>query len=219
MNKEKKIGYLMDEIGRINDMYVAEAAESAKATQGSSKLWFKYLGVAACLVLAVAIVLRVGVLIGDFSEKSDFPTEQGPMDPHSVGLDVYLAESDFPNVTVLGGMDHAGGASELLNFSDGNAYLVWQEEGSDTLSRSRPLAKREVESLKKEIVKGVSLNSADTEPPRCYVWLVLGDGKVLSPYLEQTPGNVGYGTLFDYDPECIPTPAFITLVSDILEGR
>ena len=43
--------------------------------------------------------------------------------------------------------------------------------------------------------------TAQSEQPTYQIWLSFGDGVVVSPYLKNTAGNAGHGTVFDYDPE------------------
>ncbi len=217
MNDQKKTAYLLDEIGRISDLYVAEAAQPKPKRQTATL--YKYLGMAACILVVCTLLLRIWVLVGGMpkGEDSQSPTVS---DGVRIPLDAYLAQNEhlFQNVTVLGGRDHAG-AGELLSYFDGNAYLVWQKENSDTLSQSRPLTAHELEALQKELGRGEEIDSTLAQQVSCRVWILLGDGRVISPYLEATSGNVGYGTIFDYNAECIPSTTFTSLVSDILEGN
>jgi hypothetical protein len=48
------------------------------------------------------------------------------------------------------------------------------------------------------------------------VWVSMGDGRVISPYLAISEGNVGYGCLFDYESEVEPTDVFVQTVMDLI---
>ena len=49
------------------------------------------------------------------------------------------------------------------------------------------------------------------------VWIALGDGRIISPCLKESNGNVAFGTLFDYDPEVEPSADFVTALYDTLK--
>ena len=50
------------------------------------------------------------------------------------------------------------------------------------------------------------------------VWINYGDGRVVTPYLKDTEGNVGYGTLFDYEPEIVPTKDMSKFVNSLVSS-
>ena len=207
--KEEKIAYLFDEIGSISDVLITEAAYYRPKKRRVPVL--KYVGMAACLLLCCVLLFRVGGLVGDFFSIFDKSTES-PEDTQTVdSLDALLTqhEGDLQYTTL-------GSVGELDLFG-GQAYLVWQEEGSDELCVSRPLQTYEVKNLKTRISSGQSVGADPQSSPTCRVWIVCGDGTVITPYLKLSDGNIGVGELFDYDPELNPSSSFISYVSDILE--
>ena len=80
---------------------------------------------------------------------------------------------------------------------------------------SRALTKDEVDQIYRSIGKGTKVG--DTSPsPDCHVWVLCGNGEVLSPYLLASAGNVGNAELFDYNAELIPSEQLISCIADIL---
>ena len=48
------------------------------------------------------------------------------------------------------------------------------------------------------------------------MWIVYEDGRVVSPYLKHTQGNVSYGSLFDYSAEVEPNAALVKALHEVL---
>ena len=69
--------------------------------------------------------------------------------------------------------------------------------------------------MTREIPKGTPVG----ESPQALsyrVWIVMGDGSVVTPHLKPSDGNVGSAELFDYNAELIPSQAFNSQISEIL---
>ena len=204
----KKIEYLFDEIGGISDVLINEAAVYHEAHKKRHFGTLKVLAVAACLVLCFALTAHtlVSLLDGWQVEKDD----QTNVFEEEVMLDRLL--TDYPDRITYTTLSSAG---ELDLFGDA-AYIVWQEEGSDLLCVSRELTRQELEVLREELGKGDRVGT-DSPALSCTVWVICGDGEVLSPYLEASAGNVGQGELFAYEAELIPSDALTSCISGILE--
>ena len=80
---------------------------------------------------------------------------------------------------------------------------------------SRTLTEDEVQRLTYYMQNGKRLDDS-TVLPQCRVWIVYGDGSVVSPYLQISNGNDGAGEMFDYNAEVIPNADFTFCLSDIL---
>lgn len=200
----KKTEYLFDEIGGVSDILITEAALYRTTKKSRHHTWIKVLSVAACLLLC--FTLTAHTLISLFEKSFTNDETSSTVLPNS--LDGLLCDGEEIRYTTLSSV----GELDLL----GNAaYVVWQEEGSELLCVSRELTALEVQNLKARINTGNAV-TASTPTPACRVWIVCGDGTVVSPYLKQSDGNVGVGALFDYEPELIPSSSFTSYVSDIL---
>ncbi|MBQ8432522.1 MAG: hypothetical protein IJX28_06525 [Clostridia bacterium] len=201
--KEEKVAYLFDEIGGISDVLVAEAMAYRPKRRSMMP---KYLAVAASLL--VCCILFVTLLLPAKNNAGQESNSSGDGAPY-VSLDAMLTNASAElRYTELS-------SREELNFFGKQAYLVWQEEGSDTLCVSRPLTYGELQRLTRAATEGTSVGEEEVSL-QYRVWILCGDGTVITPYLQQTAGTVGYGELFDYDPELYPSQSFTTLVSDLL---
>ncbi len=209
MMKRKKALYLLREIGNIDDRLVQEAL-LYRAGRASPRV----LLVAACIAMSLLLVLGTFAvsMMSRKGEDSDAPQGGAPMQDHTQrveALDEMLVSSrdSIAYTTVT--------SQSELEFFDGKAYVVWQYADSTGYCVSRALTAAEADALIRSAEGGsdVGINSPD---PQCRVWILLGDGTVISPYLKSSAGNVGIGTLFDYDPELIPSQSFTSRLSDIL---
>ena len=105
---------------------------------------------------------------------------------------------------------------EKIDLFDGSARIVWKYS-DETEYRARELSSDEanklISSLKSS--KGQRVDKTDTEDD-VSLWICYGDGRVISPYLELTEGNVGYGEIFDYTPEYEPSQEFSDIICGII---
>lgn len=217
--KQKKIEYLFSEIGMIEDNLVHEAMTYLPARRRRPALL-----VAASLVLMLTVALSAfaiasirnddananGDIVDDGNDMLPDKDSEGQWAPDTSSLDSLLVSSrDNASYTTLS-------VGEQPEYRDGKTYLVWQYEDSDELCVSRALTSFEISSLSGSIGKGAEVGE-QSPSLSCKVWILTGDGAVISPYLKQSSGNVGV-TVFDYDPEIIPNDAFVSCVSDILES-
>ena len=82
----------------------------------------------------------------------------------------------------------------------GSAQLIWTDGESDEYYRVS-LSEQELASLLYLMQERQVDLGEDSEIPSYKIWISIGDGMVISPYLKADPGNTGHGELFDYDPE------------------
>ncbi|MBQ7346660.1 MAG: hypothetical protein IJW55_01750 [Clostridia bacterium] len=203
--KQAKTAYLFREIGGIDDRLVQEAM-----LYRPRKILPQFFLIAACITLSLA--LSVGAFLismrGDKKDESnrndgDLAYTDGTVAPT---LDKILSEADAYTTVA---------SAEALDYFSGNAYVVWQHTDSDEVYVSRVLTDRELEKLTKEIGNGKAVGAQETELTS-RVWIVVGDGSVLSPYLKPSDGNIGSAELFDYNAELIPSDSFNSQISEIL---
>ena len=208
--KEEQLAYLANEIGLVDDRFLMEtiAYRSIKAPA-----WKIPTAIAASvLALAVSASVLFGTLrptTGSQTESSGTPPQiNEPLPP--VTLDSVLAEgTKAPFGTIQ--------SADAINYF-GGVYLVWQTSESDVLYRSRELTNAETARLISLIDTGT--RAGNSSPSNlCRVWILCGDGSVLTPYLPTTAGNVGASALFDYEAELIPSDALISCISDILKDQ
>ena len=201
MNELKKIKaeYLLCEIGEIDDALIAEA-QSYGNTRASRP---RFMLIAATLVLAFTLVLGSTVI-----SKLTSPESEGEDSvPVYYALDSLVSESDTQGYSFVS-------ASEDLPYFDENAHVVWQFAGEEKYYVSDALSVTELSSVTSNI--GVGESVGDESPSlECRVWILYGDGRVVTPYLKTSSGNVST-EVFDYEPEIIPSDKFVSCISDIL---
>ena len=180
---------LYEEIGYVDERFLQEAA-SYRARK-KSPAW-RALLIAAALLLSFTVLLgtvAAGVTIGvigaliDREEQPDQETLT-PMEQ----MEKTMAQSSLKPLS----------ADELAFF--GTPTLIWSEQGSDEYY-SVTLSKSQCEQLVYLMQSSRREYTAQSEQPTYQIWLSFGDGVVVSPYLKNTAGNAGHGTVFDYDPE------------------
>lgn len=198
--KRIKAEYLLLEIGEIDDALVHDAENYHPERSSRPRL----LLIAAAFVLVFALVIGTPLISRLVSPKAE---GEGDIDLQVYSLDALISESDTAKYSFVS-------TSADLPYFDGGAHVVWQTEGSDGYYVSDTLSKRELSELSASIGKGESVG--DTSPElECKVWILYGDGRVVTPYLKTSSGNVS-SEVFDYEAEIIPTDSFVSCISDIL---
>lgn len=218
--------YLFDEIGGIDDSYIA-AAMSARPVRARRPSRIAVLAAAAVLVMAMVVALPMrfvtdkddaaheGVHDADpnrgttTSLSTDPPAEDAEQKPDVI-------ESPFELDSLLSNTSDSfnmGGEPDLF---DGTPRLLWQT--ADGVLCGVKLSASELDHLNREQGKGKQVGDAAMEA-EVMVWISYGNGLVVSPYLEDSPGNVGYGELFDYSPEIIPSAAVTGRIRTIIERQ
>lgn len=195
---EQKAQFLLNELNFIDDRFLYESTVLFAAARKKRKKNITVALICACLALCMLVLptmmaAGLGVLI--FNNKEEPPHDSiGDAPPEKE----ILTEEEI---------DHT------LFFS-GSPMLIWQQAGSseycmvtldaDTFRRLSYLSTQGYE------------RDADDPAPQNKIWLCDGEGFVRSPYLENTPGNLYYATLFDYDPELVLSNALENDLKDLM---
>ncbi len=213
--------YLFDEIGGIDDSFIA-AAQSARPMRARKPLRVAALAAAAVLVMAMVVALPMNFITNgvdkDSNEFYGGPASTKPIDglgslPDDDGWeDKPSTEQSMLELDgILGGAPdsfYVGGVPELF---DGTPRLLWLQDGR---LYGVKLTASELKNLRQEQDRGDQIG--DAAEAEIMVWISYGNGLVVSPYLEDSPGNVGYGELFDYSPEIIPSSAVTGQIRTII---
>ena len=227
-NKRKAAEYLFDEIGEIDDSIIA-AAESFRP---SKKVFDVKRAVVFAAAAAVSVSLLVAVfLIGKLNDgSSPPPIDHGklPVQDNEATEDNELpppqdsSPESFTFATQLSAIrgDDKAKATEKqdIKFFDGYARLIWKFSDEDYYRVCK------INSYQLgQITKAIEQNSGTPVSPQYRedglegFWISLGDGKVITPYLLSSEGNVGYGTLFDYNIEVEPSQSLAQYICGIIE--
>lgn len=204
--KDKKAAYLLDEIGGIDDRYVAEAMAVRKKPKTGKVILILAACIAAISVMLLSIsgAFTLGSIVGGAIRDG---IVSGRPKPAETLEELLKRESGAADVI------KASDASEI-DFFDG-AYLIWQTGDN----KGYCLKKLSDNSLKLLVEKlgGRDVRTGDGTTSDTKVWISCGNGTVISPYLKVAAGNVGCGELFDYDPEIVPSESFNLCVSDLFD--
>ena len=188
MDKKEKATYLLYELNNIDDGLL----EQARLYPAQKKRGGRVRLVVACcaVLLAVMMILPLAgvaslttLLIGLDKGGVGKPPEE-----ESVQSEVLKDEQVFTH------------PPRELFFGD-EPVLVWKEEGSEEYHAIK-LTATEFNRIEGLAASSQKVQEGDERPMKS-VWICDGNGLVKSPYLENTPGNIYYATLFDYDPELV----------------
>lgn len=210
---------LFDEIGLVDDRFITEAATPYRR---EGRAWLRRLIVAATsvtLVVCVGVGVFVAAMLAGDNEKSD-------------GLD--MNEELFADDMANGSASAAATLSvRLYSLKDETAELaisraevelfdnvpkvVWKYADEEEY-RVRDITNAEAAELTRRLGadRGERVTDNGTAERLDGLWIATGDGIVISPYLEQTAGNVGFGELFEYEPEYEPSSEFSEYLCDVI---
>ena len=199
----KKAEYLLSEMSGIDERIVAEALTVRKKSGSNTR---------RAVILLVAAMLLVSVTVGSFLIGSFANSQNGDNAAPSISptLDSVLTSgTESSRVLTYGSaeeVDLFGGETRIV-WSEGEEYHAITLRGKSECSRLDGALKASYKAA--ETVE----DGADYD---CKVWISYGDGRVVSPYLKDSVGNVGYGELFDYEAEIMPTEAFTEFVGGLI---
>lgn len=196
---------LYEEIGGVSERYLQEASNyRAKRRSG----FWRVALIAAAIMLSLAVVLStlafsVGLILVDIlrTEQPD-PPEQEYHTVAAMESALLKSQGSLP-------VQNDG----ELGYFDGDYKLIWSESGSDQYYSVR-LSKNELRELLYLMQKPRADFTDHSEQPTLQIWICLGDGIVVSPYLKNTAGNTGHGEVFHYDPELEMTPELAAFIAD-----
>ena len=208
-DKLKKADLLLDAVGEIDDAYLTEALSYKRKRNSGSRL----LIIAATLAMSCTLIV-CAVIGARLVSKNDMePSAPNGENADDGGERADALESFMVNLSNKESFSHVESETELP-YTDGNAYIVWQYKGESGYYLSEALSYREIDYLKTQIGRGK--NVGESSPTlECKMWILLGDGRVVSPHLKVTAGNIS-NTVFDYEAEITPTDGLVDRIAAIL---
>ena len=211
MNNEKlkKADALLDAVGEIDDIYLAEALSYRKKRRVNSRVVVIAATLAMSLTLIVCASIGLRLVNGNDLNTNNPEMEDGADEGQMIDpLDsLMLSLSNKESFTRVE-------SESDLPYTGGKAYVVWQYEGENGYYLSGELSYWELDSLKSQIGRGKQVGG-DSPTLECKVWILLGDGRVVSPYLKGHSGNIS-NAIFDYEAEITPTESLVDRISAIL---
>lgn len=203
-DKRTAAEHIFCSVGLIGNMLIAEAQEPYRARRPAKKRRRAALLLAAMITLSLMLSVFMGSFIIAQIGNLSIP------DPVRDDLHELLLKAESTGAAELYDGDE-------ISLFDGEETLIWRSEGDEqyrVLGLGTALRGR---SIKQLISKhGGELTSSEAEKLGYEVWISLGDGTVVSPYLKSSDGNVGRGELFSYTPEVIPGTELENIIRDVI---
>ncbi len=211
---------LLDAIGDIDPRFIAEAEAVPDIKKKRFILPRKTVNALAGALAFVFVIF--GVSIALFNGGID--ADMAPEDDKSA-MDVLEHETAAKDesitlgeliVSVQNDTSISTVAAEDIEFFDDTIRIIWCYEGDEKYRVvSVPASKNSELLLGIERLKTAPKTTNTGEMPYA-IWICLEDGRVITPYLEWSDGNVGYAELFEYSPEIEPSSAFTELINEII---
>ncbi|MBP3396642.1 MAG: hypothetical protein J6L87_05680 [Clostridia bacterium] len=221
-SRNKKTEYLLSEIGEIDDKFLLEAENYRPQRR---LLLYRPLIAAACVCCFVAIVLtaviRGGVLGKNASVENDkvnSSLKEDTNEQYSEAVTESTSEPMQRSIDLLcstySSNQKSYGSFGELERESGKTYILWRHVDGGRIFISRALTDTEVNYIAKHAGLGQSVGASSPEL-EFNVWILRGDGSIISPYLIGSGGNVG-SALFDYEAEIMPEEELISLIEQVL---
>ncbi len=205
-NKFDKACRLYLAMSELDDRTATEALRYRRSLAHGAKA---VVIMAACLTLIIGATLMSIVVASFVAERN---SNQSPDDAPPISSSTTLS-SVFNYYREKNDLTSSSNSNppELIN---GSPALIWKYQDSEEYY-IKTLDTYTLNSLVSEIKNGEQVKSDESELD-CLVWISSGNGEVYSPYLKPSVGNIGYGDLFEYDPEIYPSEDFVSAVQSIL---
>lgn len=221
-DKIKYAERIFDALGDVDDDMLDEALSFSPARTTGARTPLR-IGVmraltASAAMLAIVFALTVirplmrGFTVSEGSQSPDSlpPAGNADADADTAKYSLELLMLEQRSSDAWDSVDSA----MLLPYLDGKAHVAWQYSGESAIYLSDPLTKDELSALVAALGEGDEVG-ASSPALECKVWLLFGDGRVVSPYLKPSQGNLGCSA-FDYCAEIIPSGTLVSCISDIL---
>ena len=208
--KQQKVDHLLDEIGQIDDEFLTEAMGWHASRAVPRRNPIRALLVAATLSLVLVLALSATFSMFNRGAKFDEADRANGMAGEPPTLNSLLQ-----NCTESGNFTQT--SADDLNFFNGEVRLAVENVSTGELFVSRALTEYEQDRLERELKQEGELVPPDADTSGEFrVWVMFGDGSVLTPCLTPSAGNIGAAEFFDYDPEREPTQIFMNLLSGLI---
>ncbi len=230
-DKRKNSEILLDAVGNIGDRFIFEAEAYVPSKRVSPLRRFTIIAVSLTLILTLTVSVLVGTLTRQNAESAEDDSVDHVQTDAESGTpdnDLHKPPEALPvqslSSTLISMKEQTASLSSTLDrdtLFDGVARIIWKYEGEDdyrmcSMSRTDAASVASALRSKKNFTR---VDATDESDGIDGMWICMGDGMVYSPYLETSNGNVGYGTLFDYERELEPSTEFTELVESIISKK
>lgn len=228
-SKRKKAEYLLSEIGEIDDKFLLEAENYRPQKRLLRHRAFIAVACLCCFVVIVmSAILRNGIISNNSKGESiEIPNSEAnnsinkgdeASSEESLFSDVEQTKSGFDLLLALQSNGRYGYDSfESIKREQGKTYILWQGVEGGRIFMSRAFSKDEDEYINEKLGAGDSVGESSPSL-EFYVWILRGDGSIVSPYLKDNKGNIA-NALFEYEAEIMPQEDLIEFIAKILEDK
>ena len=225
MTEREKMNFsdkLFDEIGLIDDRFIYEANTPyiSRSRRGWS-IATKMIAIAAAI--ALTFCLSVGALLtgalfvlGGIGNDDSF-VDPPPSNNVTNDMESYTTLSSRLDSLSTSGT-YATVSGESLDLFDARPKIIWQKSGEKEYTVHQ-ITNADAAALTEKMRSNSGssvLGASQNYRSETLVWIALGDGRVITPHLAFTSGNVGYGELFEYEQEYEPSEEFSALLIDTI---
>lgn len=208
MKNDEKANALFDVFGTIDDDIVKEAEDLSTVRQERrTKRNRRFIAVLS----AAAVVVMVAVPVSYFF--LGLPANDAPL--YTSERNLYSVMDRVKDVALSPGVDGITVYEYRdIDFFDGRCKIIWQYENGGTYYSVDAQGGEKVVNAKLSFPLTKKYSDGENLPYR--VWISYGDGTVKSPYLIDSPGNTGFGFVFEYNPEIEPSGQFLNYFSALI---
>lgn len=220
-------------IGEIDDRLVSEALDYEPKRRVLPRPFLPIVSTVAAALIVAVLALRllpfIDLGVGDSPIDSGEPpvstgTPQLPNETEKDEIPLWSVAKDHrENLAFLSALDglteSATPLTEAPSLKDGEAKLILRDDRDGTYYEI--LLEDAFDHSSEQLLELLADDPALSVPHGCTpppfsVWITLGDGVAISPYLTYGSGNLFYGTLDDYVPEHLPSEDLAAFLTDLI---
>lgn len=211
---------LLDAIGDIDPRFIADAESVPEIKRRRFAPPRKWMSIAAGAVAFAFVIFGVSLTLLERGMDFDLAPEGDKAAMDVVGRDPAVADENITLGSLLSSVQSDSSirtvSEEDITFIGGRMKIIWCYVGDEKYRVVSVPSSRESELLSAiEDLKNAKKTNETGEMPYA-IWICFEDGRVITPYLENTAGNVGYAELFEYSPEIEPDSKFTTLINELI---
>ncbi len=220
MNKEQKILYMFDEIGKIDDKYVNEALSFEKKSARHIK-FTRILAVCACIAL---ISVMLFTMISNRTDNAPQAPNDQPADLKDTN-DYLMSSLEGINIELLSSFkvmeDNNSESLENENsiLYDSSVRLIWTY-GNGVYYSVTVSDAYDMQSLEDHLAHDkATAFERKSDYGDFRFWISYGNGITETPYLSDNSGRISVGTLSDYLPEVLPSDEFASFIHRLISKQ
>lgn len=212
--KDERTQKLLDAFNQIDDKLIADAQTPSRVLAfKKAKQRFMQSAVAVACVFAVVISGAIHNAV-----SNDVKTQDSTQDTYQ---NVQKPSADNPT-TLESALTSPHSSKKVKKVSKEQIDLfespsvIWRVNGEQEYNVVKVSSGSSKALRGSMTLTSTALTPEEADAISVQVWVALGDGRVVSPYLKASAGNVGFAELFEYTPEIEPNEEFTSLINDLI---